>query len=68
MRDLESRHVKFTAHSEAMHPGEVDHYISPCEEIVNLSRAFQIIYKKVLALVFDDDRFYCKVDTWSGEA
>ena len=46
MRDLESGHVKFTAHSGAMHPGEDDHYISPCEEFVNLSRAFQIIYKK----------------------
>ena len=63
MRDLESRHVKFIAHSGTMHPGEVDHYISPCEEIANSSRAFKVIFKKVLALAFDDNRFYGKVET-----
>ena len=52
MRDLESRHVKFIAHSGAMHPGEVDHYISPCEEIANLSRADKIIYIKRLGTSF----------------
>ena len=52
MRDLESRHVKFIAHSGAMHAGEVDHYISPCEEIANLSRADKIIYIKRLGTSF----------------